>query len=457
MFGSQMSAEEQYQQRQMQLQIQQQQRLTAIGGIPQQQHIQHSQYSQAMMPQMMPQVMPQVMPQMGFWNAMTKPVVATVPTPTAATAVVTPVADLHSTVFFANIPPETSESQIEALFATCGSIKTLRRLQNIDGTYTHYGFCIFNEPSAAWRCWKALEQHRGIVVKVDATVESNEDSKAEANLMQALEPIVTGITNQQDVKTEEMDPMETEEEESERIEEEKLLKGNKRLFDEKLSRFELNEQARLRRITADTESDLQDEVRMNKTSEYLKKRLGEFDDDAEKQKMDEEYYRDRPRWLARRERDRLREQNMDERDRLAEKEEKQSARLTAKLPTSTTSGFVVSRIMTKDEREAAIAQLVAAIPATKQGLWTYSIKWSFLDNTIVDSKLGPFLKTKIAEFIGEEDAVLFQFVLDKIRSHSSAQSILDELLPVLDDEAEPFVMRLWHMVIYETEERAQGL
>jgi len=41
-------------------------------------------------------------------------------------------------------------------------------------------------------------------------------------------------------------------------------------------------------------------------------------------------------------------------------------------------------------------------------------------------------------------------VVEKVGEHLSAKDMVGELEPVLDNEAEPFVIKHWRMLIYET-------
>ncbi|EGF77204.1 hypothetical protein BATDEDRAFT_91920 [Batrachochytrium dendrobatidis JAM81] len=231
---------------------------------------------------------------------------------------------------------------------------------------------------------------------------------------------------------------------------------------ERQRRWENSEAGRLRRIEADESTDAANETRRIHAREFISKRLAEYDDDIEREKGSDEFYRDRSRWIDRRSRDRQREAELDDRDRAMEESERAFANehereSAARVEANTASGVIVSRIMTKDERIEAIQALVANIPAERDGLWAWPIKWKFLDETIVDVKLRPFLKRKIVEYVGDEETDLTEFILEKIKKQDSAQSVLEELEAVLDDETEVFVMKLWRMVIYETEARAQGL
>lgn len=73
------------------------------------------------------------------------------------------------------------------------------------------------------------------------------------------------------------------------------------------------------------------------------------------------------------------------------------------------------------------------------------------------SKIRPFVAKKINEYLGEEVADMIDFVVDHIRQRSTQDALLDEMKGVLEDDAEPFVLVLWRMLIFETESKAMGL
>ncbi len=124
------------------------------------------------------------------------------------------------------------------------------------------------------------------------------------------------------------------------------------------------------------------------------------------------------------------EKQKEEERRKREEEEKRAAG-TIEMEVEEESNIHVTRIMTKEERMAAIQNLVASIPADKDGLWSWPVRWEYLDQTILSKKLEPFLKKKVVEYIGDESNDLVAFILEKISSHSDIQSIHDELAPVM--------------------------
>jgi hypothetical protein len=53
--------------------------------------------------------------------------------------------------------------------------------------------------------------------------------------------------------------------------------------------------------------------------------------------------------------------------------------MTAETEETIPEGFVVTKIMTKDERIKAIQNLVSKIPTEKDELWEWNVKWEYLD------------------------------------------------------------------------------
>lgn len=55
----------------------------------------------------------------------------------------------------------------------------------------------------------------------------------------------------------------------------------------------MHEVTRLRRVGGDMEHDKEMELKRERAKEHLKKKLAEFDDDVEREKGDEEFFKDR--------------------------------------------------------------------------------------------------------------------------------------------------------------------
>ncbi|KFH45283.1 snRNP-associated protein-like protein [Hapsidospora chrysogenum ATCC 11550] len=120
-------------------------------------------------------------------------------------------------------------------------------------------------------------------------------------------------------------------------------------------------------------------------------------------------------------------------------------------PTSATAG------MTDEEITQAVRSLAQEIPSDKQGLWSWEVKWDFMDESVIRDKLRPFVEKKIVEYLGVQEEMLVETVEEHLRSHGTAAALAEELEGALDDEAEDLVKKLWRMVIFFTESEKRGL
>ena len=67
---------------------------------------------------------------------------------------------------------------------------------------------------------------------------------------------------------------------------------------------------------------------------------------------------------------------------------------------------------------------------------------------MVDQYIQPWLRKKTVEFLGEEEETLIAFILGKMKRRCHPNEILEEVEQVLDDDAQPFVIKLWRMLLY---------
>ncbi|XP_032440509.1 RNA-binding protein 25b isoform X1 [Xiphophorus hellerii] len=110
-----------------------------------------------------------------------------------------------------------------------------------------------------------------------------------------------------------------------------------------------------------------------------------------------------------------------------------------------------------EEKRKHIKSLIEKIPTAKPELFSYSLDWSMVDTTLMERRVRPWINKKIIEYIGEEEPTLVDFVCSKVMAHSMPQSILDDVAMVLDEEAEVFIVKMWRLLIYETEAKKIGL
>ncbi len=133
-------------------------------------------------------------------------------------------------------------------------------------------------------------------------------------------------------------------------------------------------------------------------------------------------------------------------------------------------------VMSEEERAQAAKQLASDIPNDRDGLWKWDIKWDFVDESVIDERLKPFIEKKIVEYLGVQEQMLVEVVVNALRSRRRPEELVRELeevrtpaycavllvqnadvLQALDDEAEPLVRKLWRMVIFFSESEKRGL
>jgi RNA-binding protein 25 len=109
--------------------------------------------------------------------------------------------------------------------------------------------------------------------------------------------------------------------------------------------------------------------------------------------------------------------------------------------------------------QAALKKLIKEIPTDWAGVSKFTINWSAFDEGISSTgpKIRNWVKKKTGELLGEEEISMVEFVMVHLKEHGSAKKLLASMDPVLDKEAEPFVTRLYRMLIFETQKYALGL
>lgn len=83
--------------------------------------------------------------------------------------------------------------------------------------------------------------------------------------------------------------------------------------------------------------------------------------------------------------------------------------------------------LTEEERAQAVRQLAAEIPADKEGLWKWEVKWEFVDETVLREQLKPFVEKKIVEYLGVQEQMLVDVVEEHVRQHGHPQELVEQL------------------------------
>lgn len=111
----------------------------------------------------------------------------------------------------------------------------------------------------------------------------------------------------------------------------------------------------------------------------------------------------------------------------------------------------------QQDTKATVKSIIDSIPTTRDGVFSYAVDWSAFDaagEKLAGSVRG-WVNKKMVELLGEEEEALAGFILDKLQAHAAAGQLLEELRGVLDEEADAFVLKLYRMVIFETERFAK--
>jgi RNA-binding protein 25 len=99
-------------------------------------------------------------------------------------------------------------------------------------------------------------------------------------------------------------------------------------------------------------------------------------------------------------------------------------------------------------------KLADSIPTEKEGVFGYDISWAMYDHHKLggaETPLTKFVKKKVVELLGSEEEYVISYILEKLAAHATAQEMLDELTDLFEDKSETFVLKLYRMVIFETQ------
>jgi len=115
--------------------------------------------------------------------------------------------------------------------------------------------------------------------------------------------------------------------------------------------------------------------------------------------------------------------------------------------------------MSAEERKKVIKGLIERIPTDRGALFAYPIRWEYLDGSgdLMEKRIIPWIKKKLIEIIGEDEPTLVEFVSTRLKHKTKPEYILQEIKIALDEEADMFVVKLWRLLIYETEAREEGI
>ncbi|BGP38550.1 hypothetical protein JCM10450v2_002499 [Rhodotorula kratochvilovae] len=107
--------------------------------------------------------------------------------------------------------------------------------------------------------------------------------------------------------------------------------------------------------------------------------------------------------------------------------------------------------LSRGEAERKAREIEGRVPSDKEGLWAWKVRWKRLTDDIVQDKIAPYANKAIVEYLGAEEPELLNVVTEYLRDRKTPQELLDELEPVLDEDATDFVVKVWRRLALETE------
>lgn len=123
------------------------------------------------------------------------------------------------------------------------------------------------------------------------------------------------------------------------------------------------------------------------------------------------------------------------------------------MPSASASSHDRKSKESSDDKRRHIKSLIDKIPTDKKSLFEYKVEWDLVDNSLMEKRIRPWVSKKIAEYIGEPEPTLSDFICTKVLAGSPPKAVLEDVQMVLDDEAEVFVVKLWRLLIYEIENK----
>ncbi|KAL4080580.1 hypothetical protein J3A83DRAFT_4200622 [Scleroderma citrinum] len=111
-----------------------------------------------------------------------------------------------------------------------------------------------------------------------------------------------------------------------------------------------------------------------------------------------------------------------------------------------------------EKAKERLEMIKRSVPHDKESLFKAKVRWDGLNDSMVDRKFEPLIKRQMVKYLGElEDDDLIMFVVEHLKDHKVPQKLVEGLEPVLEEEAQEFVISIWRQVIFESMAYGEGL
>ncbi|KAI6107139.1 hypothetical protein EDD16DRAFT_630907 [Pisolithus croceorrhizus] len=111
-----------------------------------------------------------------------------------------------------------------------------------------------------------------------------------------------------------------------------------------------------------------------------------------------------------------------------------------------------------EKAKERLEMIKQSVPHDKETLFKAKVRWDGLTDMMIDRKFEPIIKHQMMKYLGElEDDDLIMFVVEHLKDHKGPQKLVEGLEPVLEEEAQEFVVNIWRQVIFESMAYGEGL
>ena len=104
--------------------------------------------------------------------------------------------------------------------------------------------------------------------------------------------------------------------------------------------------------------------------------------------------------------------------------------------------------MTAEERSAVQAEIAKSIPTSTEELFAFPIRYEFLTKEVIESQIRPFVEKKVVEYLGVQEELLVEAVLDGLRDRKGAREVAGVLEEALEEEGEVLVRKVWRLAVF---------
>jgi hypothetical protein len=114
--------------------------------------------------------------------------------------------------------------------------------------------------------------------------------------------------------------------------------------------------------------------------------------------------------------------------------------------------------MTDSERAAARQALASEIPTSTEDLFAYPLNYAHLTHSLIDEQIRPFVERKVVEYLGVQEDLLVDAVVDGLEGRKGAREILAIVSEALEEEeAMGLVRKVWRLGVFWGECGKRGL